>query len=123
MNFPGWYRLKLLIEHCSGISMDALHIIVGFSLFLLVARLLRSSVAKPTPWIAILFLELANEAYDLKVELWPSLADQLGEGLKDIMLTMILPTLVAMLARWAPGLFAPNREELERADNDMSGGA
>jgi hypothetical protein len=107
MTIFGWYQIKLLIEHASGISMDALHILVGFILFLLAARLLKTGVASPRPWLVLLLLELLNEAYDLRVEIWPNFGTQLGEGIKDILLTMILPTLVALLAYWRPCLFLP----------------
>ncbi len=104
MTFHGWYEIKQFLEHSSGISMDALHILVGFLIFLLAAQLLRRSVASPLPWLTLLMLELANEAYDLHVEIWPNLANQLGEGTKDIILTMALPTLVMLLARRRPAL-------------------
>ena len=65
MTFLGWYQFKLFVEHASGISMDALHILVGFVLFLLAARLLRSGMPRRCPWLALLVLELVNEAYDL----------------------------------------------------------
>jgi hypothetical protein len=107
MSIFGWYQIKSLIEHASGISMDALHILIGFILFLVAARLLKTSVASPRPWLALLVLELLNEAYDLHVEIWPNLGTQLGEGIKDISLTMALPTLLAVVARWWPGLLLP----------------
>jgi hypothetical protein len=100
MSFLGWYQVKLFIEHASGISMDALHVLVGFILFLLAARLLKTGIASPLPWLALLMLELLNEAYDLKVELWPNLGSQLGEGAKDILLTMALPSLMLIAARF-----------------------
>jgi hypothetical protein len=96
----GWYQLKLFVEHASGVSMDALHVLVGFGLFLLAARLLRRPLGSFLPWSALLLIELANEGYDLGVELWPTLASQLGEGAKDILLTMALPSLVLAIARW-----------------------
>ena len=102
MTILGWYQVKLFIEHASGISMDALHVLVGFFLFVIAARLLRTGVASPRPWLALLLLELFNEAYDLHVERWPNLASQLGEGAKDILLTMVLPTLIMVVARWRP---------------------
>jgi len=102
MSILGWYQVKLLIEHTSGISMDALHILVGFILFMFAARVMRTGIASPRPWLALLVLELANEAYDLHVELWPNLARQLGEGARDIMLTMAVPTLLLVTARWRP---------------------
>ncbi|HET9336227.1 MAG TPA: hypothetical protein VFO12_07465 [Sphingomicrobium sp.] len=107
MTFRGWYQFKLFAEHASGISMDALHIIVGFTLFLLAALILRRSAASGLPWLAVLMLEIGNEAYDLAVERWPDIGSQLGEGAKDIMLTMALPTLLMLIVRWRPGLLTP----------------
>ena len=102
MSILGWYQVKLFIEHASGMSMDALHVVVGFILFLLAARLLKTGIASPLPWLALLVLELFNEGYDLRVELWPNLGTQLGEGAKDILLTMALPTLLLVTARFLP---------------------
>jgi hypothetical protein len=107
----GWYQVKLLVEHASGISMDALHILVGFFLFATFAIALRRGLGSLIPWSALLLIELANEAYDLHVEIWPNLASQLGEGAKDMMLTMALPTLVMVLARWKPRLLIGPRRD------------
>ena len=108
----GWYQVKLFLAHASGISMDAWHILVGVGLFLLAALVLRRSIASPLPWVAVLLLEIGNEAYDLHVELWPDPGSQIGEGVKDIMLTMLLPTLLMVAARLRPELLARDvREE------------
>jgi hypothetical protein len=104
MGLNSWYQLKLFIAHASGISMDAWHILVGVAAFLLIARLLDSNVTRPLPWLVLLAAELINEAYDIHVERWPDLGSQLGEGAKDIMLTMALPTLISLVARWWPHL-------------------
>jgi hypothetical protein len=111
MTFLGWYQFKLFVEHASGISMDALHILVGFILFLLAAVILRRSIASSRPWLAVLLMEIGNEAYDLTVERWPDIGSQLGEGAKDIMLTMALPTLVMLVARWRPELLGQAARE------------
>ena len=110
MSILGWYQFKLFLEHAAGVSMDAWHILAGFGLFLFAALVLRRSVASPLPWLVVLLLELANEAYDLNVELWPDLGSQIGEGLKDILLTMTLPTLLLWVARWRPDLLAGERK-------------
>jgi hypothetical protein len=102
MNILDWHQAKLFIEHALGISMDALHILVGFMLFLLAALLMRTHLASPRPWLALLVLELLNEGYDLHVERWPNIGSQLGEGVKDVLLTMALPTLILLIARWRP---------------------
>ena len=123
MTASGWYQVKLFIEHASGISMDALHILVGFAIYLFAALVLRRSVASFLPWLATLLLEIGNEALDLHVELWPDLGKQLGEGAKDIILTMALPTLMMLLARWNPGLMPGYRPgETGSADDQVPGG-
>lgn len=108
MTFLSWYQFKLFLEHASGISMDALHILVGFTIFLVAARLLRRTVASLLPWLVLLILEIGNEAYDLHVEVWPNPGMQWGESAKDIMLTMALPTLLLIVARWRPALLGGN---------------
>jgi hypothetical protein len=106
-----WYQFKLFAEHASGVSMDALHVLVGFSLFLLAARLVKRPISSFLPLLVLLLLELSNEAYDLSVEIWPTFAKQLGEGAKDIILTMGLPALVLSIARWRPDWLVTDRED------------
>lgn len=120
MTVLGWYQVKLFIEHASGISMDALHILVGFAIFLLAAQVLRRSVANPLPWLATLVLEIGNEAHDLTIELWPDIGSQLGEGAKDIALTMALPTLVMLVARWRPRLMGGDSAPRRLADDQVA---
>ncbi|MCF2514335.1 hypothetical protein LVY65_04545 [Sphingomonas sp. G124] len=115
-----WYQAKLFVEHALGVSMDALHILVGFSLFLLVARLLRAPLASPRPLLALLVIELINEAYDLYVERWPSLGSQLGEGFKDVLLTITLPTLILVMARWRPSWVTQSTNQRPGAGQDAN---
>ena len=119
-----WYQVKLFAQHASGLSMDGLHVIAGVVLQLAFARLLRSSVARAAPLLAVLLLEIVNEIYDFTVELWPSLAMQLGEGAKDILLTMLLPSLLYVVARARPALFAcdggENAISAEAVEGDSS---
>ncbi len=99
-----WYQIKLMAEHASGFSMDALHVIVGVVVQLLVALLTRSSIARPLPLLAVFVLELVNEANDFRVEQWPDPGMQFGESAKDVILTMFLPTLLFLVARRRPNL-------------------
>ncbi|MBA3666253.1 MAG: hypothetical protein H0W65_00820 [Sphingomonas sp.] len=112
-----WYQVKLLAAHATSLSMDALHIVAGTLLSILIAVGLRTSVANWRPWLVVLALELANEANDLWVEVWPDPAAQYGESLKDIASTMFLPTLLVLLARARPGLFVRRS-----ADDEVAGG-
>ena len=102
-----WAQLKDAAELVSGWPPTALHILLGVTGQLLFAALLRTSLADIRPWGVILVLELLNEALDLQVERWPNFVQQLGEGASDLLATMLLPTLLLLLARYRPGLLAP----------------
>ena len=119
-----WYQVKLFATHVSGFSMDALHILAGALLLIIAALIGRTTLASPRPWLIVLALELANEANDLIVERWPEPAMQYGEGVKDVILTMLVPTLLLLLVRSCPGLFAgsPDGEVAGRADIGIAGG-
>jgi len=79
--------------------MDSLHVLAGVTLQLAAAAVLRTNVVNGRPWLLVLAFELANEANDLLVEQWPDSRMQWGEGGKDVILTMLLPTLIMMVAR------------------------
>ncbi|GAA4039119.1 hypothetical protein GCM10022281_20000 [Sphingomonas rosea] len=104
-----WYAFKELVAHATGWPMDTLHVLLGVILQLVFAGLMRRSVADIRPWALVLLLETANEVYDLWFERWPDLAMQLGEGARDMLGTMILPTLLLWLARRHPALLAGRR--------------
>lgn len=101
-----WYQVKLFIARASGFSMDALHVIAGVVALLVFALLFRTSVARPLPWLTVLALELINEASDFRVERWPQPGMQFGESAKDVILTMLLPTVILLVARYRPRLFS-----------------
>jgi len=101
-----WYQVKLFAQHASGIGMDALHVIGGTLLFFVAALLLRTTVARPLPLFIVLLVEIANEASDFRAEIWPQLAMQAGEAAKDVILTMIVPALIFLVARYRPTLLA-----------------
>jgi len=84
--------------------MDSLHVIGGVLLQFAAAMVMRTDVASGRPWLLVLALELANEASDLLVEQWPDPAMQWGEGGKDVLLTMLLPTLILIVARRRPSV-------------------
>ena len=101
-----WYQLKLFIEHTTGVEMSSLHVILGVIIQFAAALLLRSSVARWTPWLIVLALELANEFSDLHLDQWPDPGSQYGEGAKDLLVTMVLPTVILLTARRMPGLYS-----------------
>jgi hypothetical protein len=101
----GWYQGKLFIEHSLSISHDSLHLIVGVLLWLVLGLLLRRPLTSWRPWLWLFAAILWNEAVDLWVERWPDPGQQYGEGAKDVLLTMMLPTILMWAARSRPDLF------------------
>lgn len=100
-----WYRMKMFVEHASVITSDSMHVLAGVLIFLLSAVILRRSILSWLPWLIVLALAVANEIVDLWVEQWPDLAMQYGESAKDLLLTMTLPTVLLLAARFRPQLF------------------
>lgn len=100
-----WYEAKMFIEHASAVSSDALHVLLGVLVWLLVALLLRKPASAPAPITVLLGLIAFNELVDLWIEQWPDKAMQYGESAKDLVLTMALPTVLMFLAAHAPRLF------------------
>jgi hypothetical protein len=100
-----WYQAKMFIEHASFVSSDALHVIAGVVVWVLVALALRRPLSSGVPLAWLFAILLFNEGVDLWVERWPDLAMQYGESAKDLMVTMALPTLLMALARLKPQLF------------------
>ena len=99
-----WHGFKEWLETASGLDMDALHVHAGIACQLLAALLLRRSLRSPIPWLVVLGLVIANEYYDLNYEVWPNRGDQWAESIKDGWNTMLLPTVMLLVARFAPRL-------------------
>jgi hypothetical protein len=99
--------------------MDALHVHVGILVQIGVAFVLRQTVASPWPWLAVLVSAVGNEAYDLAYETWPEPERdrQLTESIRDIWNTMLMPSVLLILARWMPRLFVRPAAEPDGADD------
>lgn len=97
-----WFDVKLFIERSINFSNDALHIFAGIAIQLAVAAISRRGVGSIWPWLAVLAFELFNEWADLSNENFPNPFMQFGEGMKDILLTMAVPTLLLIVARRWP---------------------
>jgi hypothetical protein len=100
-----WHQGKLFIEHSLTINHDALHVLVGVLLWLVLGLLLQRPLTSWRPWLWLFAAILWNESVDLWVEKWPDPGQQYGEGAKDLLLTMFLPTIIKAAARMRPDLF------------------
>lgn len=100
-----WHQTKLFVEHLTTVSHDLLHVMAGFLISLVAAALLRRPITSWLPWLATLAIILLNEAADLWVEIWPDPGMQFGEGAKDVVTTMAIPTILALAVKLNPRLF------------------
>ncbi|MBV8687581.1 MAG: hypothetical protein JOZ90_17525 [Alphaproteobacteria bacterium] len=117
-----WHQLKAWLETASGLNMDALHVHAGVVLQLVAALALRRPLRSPLPWLAVLLAEGINEYYDLAYEIWPNRGDQWAESVRDMWNTMLIPTLLFVLARWAPAAFAGRPAAPSGGDAGEAGG-
>jgi hypothetical protein len=97
--------VKLFIEHATRIEHGTLHVVVGIFVWLLVALISRRSISSWIPWAALFALIMWNETVDLLIEPWPERAMQYGDGARDLLLTMLVPTVLMFAARSIPQLF------------------
>jgi len=100
-----WYEGKMFVEHASAVSSDALHVLLGVLLWILIAWVWRRPLSAAGPLVALLGLIAFNEFVDLWVEQWPDKAMQYGESAKDLVLTMALPVILMLAVRVRPNLF------------------
>lgn len=106
MTVADWLMFKGELVRAAALSRDALHIYFAVLAQIAACLLLRRKLGDWLPWVAVLILELANEGADLWVDIWPEHAFQAASAIHDIVNTMAVPTLLLVLSRWAPGMFA-----------------
>jgi hypothetical protein len=92
--------LKTDLSQFLHLSKDALHVHLGLLVMLLVVIVLRKSPASLVPWLCVLGFELVNEVLDLLHWHNGRLQFSLLGGLKDIVNTMLWPTIILLLARY-----------------------
>ena len=102
-----WMGLKGVAEALT-VHKDALHVYAALVVQIGAAALFRKTLAHWLPWLAVLGVELANEALDIRFGEEAHLQNwQLLGARHDVINTMVLPTLLLLLCRYAPALFGP----------------
>lgn len=101
-----WTEFKIYLSQVTALSQDALHIYAAVAVQLAAALLLRRSLAHPLPWLVLVAALLANEVADLREPGRPIEEWQVLGSIKDSWNTLLLPTLLMLLARYAPRLVA-----------------
>jgi hypothetical protein len=97
--------IKAAVAAWTGLERDALHTYFAFIIQLGAAAVFRRTLASPWPWLVVLAFALTNEWLDMfgdnVVEEWEKAA-----ALHDLWNTMLLPTVLLVVAKFAPGLLA-----------------
>ena len=116
-----WMDLKQVMALMS-VEKDALHIYAALAVQVAAALLFRRRLSSWLPWFIVLLAEAGNEALDLwlgeeaQVQQW-----QVSGAAHDLVNTMILPTALLLLCRYAPSLFCerpPLPAQARRADEE-----
>jgi hypothetical protein len=88
--------LKTDLATFLGISKDALHIHLGLAIFVALVLVLRRPLSSLIPWLGVLAFELVNEAMDIFHWHEGAFSFEIGDSLKDLINTMIWPTLIML---------------------------
>ncbi len=95
-----WFELKELIGQYTGLERDALHVHAALFLYVVAMAVFRRSRHSRVPWLVVLAILVANEAYDL-IHNWsdgPQWA--LESSAKDLWNTMLWPTVLLFVGRY-----------------------
>lgn len=109
-----WVLFKDWIATVTGLSEDALHIYAALAVQLLAVLVLRRRIGDLLPLGVVAVVLLANEYADIAVPGHPIEQWQVEGGVRDLWNTMLLPTVLFLLARYAPSLFDRSRARRAR---------
>ncbi|RIV76048.1 hypothetical protein D2V04_01550 [Pelagerythrobacter aerophilus] len=101
-----WIGWKFWLSDWTGISHSILHAYFGLLLQVLAAAFMRRGLASAWPWLFVFALEIGNELLDWSRALTYGTAREglVYETISDILFTMVLPTVLLILARSFPRL-------------------
>lgn len=103
--------IKLAIEQYSGLEKDALHVHAALLLYLIAMLIFRQTRRSRIPWLFVLFIELANEALDLRRHYLAHGSLAWDESLKDMWNTMLWPTVLLFIGRYTTLFQRKTRQE------------
>ena len=94
-----WLEIKIWLVTVLSLERDALHIYAALAVQLTVAGVFRLRLDSLWPLVAVVAVEVANEAADLAYEQWPNRGDQWRGSIHDLLNTVAVPILVILVAR------------------------
>lgn len=105
-----WVLLKDWLAAFTGLSEDALHIYAALAVQFAAAFLFRRRIGDVLPLVIVALVLLVNEYLDITLPGHPIEQWQVDGGVRDLWNTMLLPTLLFLLARAAPDVFDRTRK-------------
>jgi len=100
-----WVLFKDWLAAFTGLSEDALHIYAALAVQFAAAFLFRRRIGDVLPLAIVALVLLVNEYLDITLPGHPIEQWQVDGGVRDLWNTMLLPTLLFLLARAAPDFF------------------
>jgi hypothetical protein len=110
----GFQQAKLWLGHTLHLEKDALHIYVALLVYLGTCLLFRWRAGQWKPWLCVLVAALAGEAWDLADSLRYDTPPDFGASLKDLWNTILVPTLLMVLARYSAVFSRPKLDDIRR---------
>ncbi len=93
-----WGGEKTTLSLALGITDDALHVLVGVGLLLVLALIAGRRLDDWRLWLAVLAIELVNEVVDLANTISPEAT--WAASRHDVLVTMAIPTAILLLMRF-----------------------
>ena len=95
-----WHTWKMQLEALTDISRDAMHVHASVAIFLAACLLLKLRPSDWRAWLIVLAMQCANEALDMLAMIEDDGVIYWWPCIKDTINTMILPTVLVLVARY-----------------------
>ena len=105
-----WRSWKLATSGELHLSNDALHVLAGLTLFVLVCLVFRWRPSDWRPWTIVFMAECFNEAMDMIGMLEDDGVIYVLACVKDLVTTMLPPTILSIVARHSAIFGAPKAD-------------
>ena len=96
-----WQTAKEAIRIHANLSQDALHIYAALLIFIAACLVFRWKPREWKPWLLVFAVQCANEFFDMRNSIADDGVIYIWGNLKDMLNTMIAPTLLMLTARYS----------------------
>jgi len=96
-----WQTAKEAIRNHANLSQDALHIYAALLIFIAACLVFRWKPRDWKPWLLVFAVQCLNEYFDMRNSIADDGVIYVWGNLKDMLNTMIAPTLLMLAARYS----------------------